>query len=806
MIANDPRVAQTMEEEMKRRKEYEMAGINIDQEDMFDAAVKVANDLLENDEYARKNEIFAKAMDRFKETLLYNDEEDTFLNAQEIEDFKTALDKEFKTREVIHKRKGYKKRKLIENLENEIEALDALRDSEARKLVGNGKKDRLVYNEIERIDNLTDVLRKFRDETKKELPEDIDEDEYNMFLEERKRAVNNQRKFIDIDSDESLDQYFRAPYLEEQYTGYRQKQKQTRKIIRKKYEDDDDDMDFVQDEDEDKSIQGDNEEGFVEIEDKPEDEDEDEDMVEEEDNISGGSSSTKRKMNKRFPHKTEKGYKPDIFMANIGKATKIKHEMERVDLKRKAFPTKYASDKEGCIIWQISPWVVNKLNMWVRIISQNDNLTYDIKEQEIVYNNVLWNMPSMNLYKLLCHENTHIDLLNDSNLVITNDKLDKQVVVCIVYQVGKSKYALYDLDTVKTEFVEFNMKMYQDANKYIKKSKMTETNRVFELLSNPVDNDTRKLLLNIIKEAFIDTIVNSNDKIENHPDLMPNSVFYTNLENEFYQRSKTLSGYINLISTFLYFIGPISIQYPSFVNAIKDSSYTYTDLVDMSERNCIDGTFDDSRVPNEPAMLPEIFMTDDINNDIVMSVNQSLRSFSVSLQQYIASVIYSKLNPFYQFKFKTKPDPKDLNNNTYKSKNYLQQEVLTTPIQPNTTVPDDIDENEIKDLLNIIKNDLDYIQYVEDKQEDEPLPLPISILSDDDDDYDIPVRKRTKYLFNGTPAEVVGSTPSDKICTGCKNNINGKGYQTFIHDCETDTSKKAEFCSLKCMSNTINDM
>lgn len=809
MRARDPRVVQTVEEEMQRRKEYEMAGINIDQEDMFDAAVKVANDLLENDEYARKNEIFAKAMDRFKETLVYNDEEDTFLNAQEIEDFKAALDKEFKTREAIHKRKGYKKRKLIENLENEIEALDALRDAETRKLVGNGKQDRLVYNEIERIDNLTDVLRKFRDETKKELPEDIDEEEYNMYLDERKRAVNNPRKYIDIDSDDSLEQYFRAPYLEEQYTGYRQKQKQTRKIIRKKYDDEEEDMDFVQDDDEDKSVQGDNEEGFVEVEDKAEDEDEDEDMVyDEEGNLSGGSA-TKRRMNKRFPHKTEKGYKPDIFMANIGKAAKNKHEMERVDLKRKALPTKYASDKEGCLVWQISPWVKNKLNMWVRIISQNDNLRYDIAEQEIVYNNVLWHMPSMNLYKLLCHENTHIELLNDSNLVVTNDKLDKQVVVCIVYQVGKSKYALYDLETTKTEFVEFNSKMYEEANKYIKKSKMTETNRVFELLSNPVDNDTRKLLLKIIKEAFIDMIVNSNDKIENHPDLMPNSVFYTNLETEFYQRSKTLSGYINLISTFLYFIGPISIQYPSFVTAIKDLTYTYTDLVDMSERNCIDGTFDDSRVPNEPEMLPEIFMTDEINNDIVMSVNQSLRSFSVSLQQYVSSVIYSKLNPFYQFKYKVKPDPKDLNNNTYKSKNFLPQEVLTTtaitPTQQ-AAVPDDIDENEIQDLLTIIKNDLEYVEYVEDKQEDEPLPLPISLLSDDEDDYDIPVRKRTKYLFNGTPSEVVGSMPSDNVCTGCKKNINGKGYQTFMYDCETDIPNKAKFCSLKCMSKTINDM
>jgi hypothetical protein len=434
MRANDPRVVQNVEEEMKRRKEYEMAGINIDQEEMFDAAVQVANNLLENDEYARKNEIFAKAMEKFKETLVYNDEEDQFLNEEEIEDFKKALDKELKSREAIHKRKGYKKRKLIENLETEIDALDALRDVEAGKLVGNGKMDQIVYNEMERIDNLTDVLRKFRDETKKQLPEDIDEDEYKEFLEERKRAVNNTKKFIDIDSGESLEQYFHAPFLEEQYSRYRQKQKQTRKAIRQKYtEDDEEGMDFVDEEDEDKSVTADNEEGFVEIEDKNEDEDDDDQM-----DFDDGSiiDSDRAKMIKRFPHLIEEGYNPDLFKAHMGKA-KRQHEFERVDFKRKALPNKYAEDKVGCLLWQTSPWVKNKIKMWVRIIKQNDHLVqYDIGKDvgdinfpEVQYNKLFWYMPSMNLYRLLCHENTNIELLNNSNLVITNDKLDKTFVV-----------------------------------------------------------------------------------------------------------------------------------------------------------------------------------------------------------------------------------------------------------------------------------------------------------------------------------------------------------------------------------------
>lgn len=829
MRARDPRVVQNVEDEMKRRKEYEMAGINIDQEEMFDAAVQVANNLLENDEYARKNEIFAKALDRFKETLVYNDEEDVFLNEEEIEDFKKALDKEFKTREAIRKRKGYKKRKLVENLETEIEALDALRDAEASKLIGNGKMDQMVYNEMERIDNLTDVLRKFRDETKKQLPEDIDEEEYKDFLEERKRAVNNSKKYIDLDNGESLEQYFNAPYLEEQYSGYRKKQKQVRKVIRKKYNQDED-MDFVDDEEEDKSVVddnddddkslvGDNEEGFVEIEDKKEDDDEDDYEPMDTTTTDNNNTSDRQKMVKRFPHLVEKGYKPDIFKAHLGKVTKKRHEFERVDLKRKALPTKYNEDKTGCLLWQTSPWVKNKIKMWVRIIKQNDNVKYDIGEDvgdiyfpEVQYKYMFWYMPSMNLYKLLCHENTNIELLNNSNLVITNDKLDKHVVVCIIYEVGKSKYALYDTDykVKKPEFVELNADMYNEAKKYIKKSKMSETAKVFELLSNPVDNDARKFMLNMIKESIIDMIVNSNDKLENHPDLMPNSVFYTNFENEFYTRSKTLSEYVNLISTFLYYIGPISIQYPGFVNDIKDLKYTYLDLVDMSERNCLKSSLDDGKVPNEPDMLSEIFRAETLNNDIVLKVNESLRVFTTSLQQYVASILFSKLNPFYQLKYRIQPKPYDLNGKGYKSKSNLPQEELEPVVPPTTTtsLPEiEIEENEIDDLMTIIKNDLEYSEYVDDKQDYEPLPLPLSTNDDDDDEYVVRKNKKTKLMFNGTPDEVVGSLPSNTgvMCKGCNKEIKGKPYNTFVYNCVTDTAEKAVFCTLRCMSKSIND-
>jgi hypothetical protein len=337
---------------------------------------------------------------------------------------------------------------------------------------------------------------------------------------------------------------------------------------------------------------------------------------------------------------------------------------------------------------------------------------------------------------------------------------------------------------------------------------MSETGKIFELLSNPVDNDARKFMMNMIKESFIDMIVNSNEKLENHPDLMPNSVFYTNLENEFYTRSKTLSEYVNLIATFLYYIGPISIQYPTFVNAIKDLKYTHIDLVDMSERNCIKSSLDDGTVPNEPAMLPELFMADTINNDIIVSVNESLRSFTTSLQQHLSSIIFSKMNPFYQLKYRTQPKPYDLNGKSYTTRTYLEPTTTTTITTPATTLPEiDIEENEIEDLLTIIKNDLEYVEYIEDKQNYEPLPLPLSDSDDDDDDDDYIItrkKKKTKMMFNGTPPEVVGSLPYT-ACKGCNKEIKGNGYNTFVFNCDSDTSEKATFCTLRCMSKSIND-
>ena len=854
--AADPRVIQEMQEEMERRRGYEMQeteqmkiykkvlentipkldqsryfeylqrvdkdrrekrarelGVESEKVDIFDAAIKAATDVFINNPEALSN-IKEQAVSTFQNVLF--DEEETFLVQEEIDAFKKSLDEEFARKAEIAKKKGFKRRKLFENLTNEITALENLRETKL--------DDEL---ELIRIDKLLVSLNKFRDDVKEKLSSQnlqSDDVEYKQFLLEREKAIENAKK-IKV-RDDSYEDFLKAPL---DNTKKRTRINEYREFFEGLEPEEAGGIDLpVEDESGDVVEEDVNEDQYQVV------------VNEEGEEIEGGEGGEENmsvyepaesKMIKRsvwverFPHL--KDYNPEYFRAKVGDKMV---DLERVNLNEKVNRTVYTKQTGliDCSIWKYNPWIKNFKKMWIRIISQsNENIKFILTDTDrnlapkLSYKNIDWNVPSRNLYNLLCDEFTSIDV-NGTDVYITND--DEQVVLNILYEVGPPNYGVLDLgDDKKNSFVEFDDKLFVTAQSYLKENRLTSRAKALELLKKPVDQTARETVKRLLINGFIDMIVQSNDRVDMYPMFMPDSNFYFLLEDAFYKKGgEKLATYLSLISTLLFYIGPISIQYPQFVNNVKNSKYTYYDLVDLSFRN----SPIDYDIPSETEMLPEILASQTPDMKMILSLNEKLRKYSVNLQHYICFSVFTQNNPFINriTGYDRLPKPVDMNGDRYVPK---EESVVIEPKEKVVIITTEGDESykqsytkeelleEVDDIIRMLDDELDKIEYIE---EDVPTPgIEIEeMFNSSSSTQPIPkkyvtVTEEESEKESESEEEKIIVKPKKKLfnsrnCANpkCKNKIDATdGYKTIVANKDCKTGEITSFCSLNCISETL---